>query len=142
MSHGTSKSRRKKAGPAPGPNVAAHDRAVYTGLLMIGVFVVLLAVPLTEGALWRHTLIGYLLLMAIMINGFAWRACRGGKLARWQAALARIPLRWAGFGAKGGKPLETAHGRREARTALLLSIAASVVLLGILTVILIPGVAT
>jgi len=132
MSHGASKTRRKRTGGAPKLDVATRDRAVYTGLYMIGVFVVLLAVPLTEGALWRHTLIGYLLLMAIMINGFAWRAYRGGTLARWQATLARIPLRWAGYGARGTRPLEAAHGRPEARRALTFSVLLSVVIIAAL----------
>lgn len=140
MSKTTPKHKRKTSRVSDARTQVAPDRAVYTGFIMIGVFIILLSVPLTQGALWRHAVLLYLGLMAIFINRAAWRAYAGRRQFAWQASLARIPLRCVGYGVKGGKPIEAAHGKPEVRRIVLISIVFSIVLLAGLTVLFIPGI--
>jgi hypothetical protein len=56
----------------------------------------------------------------------------GGRLLPWQQSLARLSLRWAGFGTKGGRPLAAAHGSRPAKIMLLLTMVTSVVVIAFL----------
>ena len=114
------------------------DRAVYIGFTMLGTFVVLLSVPLTGGELWRHILIGYLGALAMLINLYAFRAYSGHKLFPWQQSLACMPLRWAGYGRKGGRPIEAAHDKREVLTAIMVSVIVCIILLFGLTTWLVP----
>jgi hypothetical protein len=116
----------------------ASDRTVYAALIIIGTFAVLLAIPLTGGKQVGAIAVGYVAAMAWLVNQNAFRAYRGMHLANWQAALARLPLRCAGFGAKGHKPLEAAKGQPAARTWLMVSIVVSILLVLGLLVLLVP----
>jgi hypothetical protein len=60
-------------------------------------------------------------------------------MANWQRALARLPLRFAGFGTKGGKPLEGAHNASQARSMIIVSIIVSLAIIVGLAFLLIPG---
>lgn len=139
MSKTASNHKRKTSKASRAINQVAPDRTVYAGFIMIGVFIVLLSVPLTQGAFWRHTALLYLGLIAIFINRAAWRAYAGRRQLAWQASLARIPLRCVGYGVKGGKPIEAAHDKPEVRWIVLISIVFSIVILAGLTVLFIPG---
>ncbi len=135
MSKPHGKSHRKKGGPPPARGT--NDAAIYAGLLLIGAFVTFLAYMLSGGERWREFALGYLIALTFLVNFYTFAACRGRRLARWQQSLARLPLRWAGFGTKGGRPLEAARGSPRARMMLLLSIATSLVIIVGLTFLLI-----
>ena len=139
MTKHTTKARRKKTSASKSRQHAMQDRGFYFGFIMIGGFIVLLSIPLTGGDYWRHTALFCFLLLVILINLAAWKAYAGGKLLSWQAALARIPLRAVGYGSKGGKPVEAAHDKPDAKLAIWLCLVISLVLLGGLAVLLIPG---
>ncbi len=117
----------------------APDGAVYIGLLMIGLFGVWLwTIAARDPDSWKHGLLGYLIAMAVLLNLYTWRACRGKHLVAWQRALARLPLRLAGYGSRGGRPLEAAHGSPRAMMMLYVSIATCAVVIAGLTFLLIP----
>ncbi len=123
---------REKAKAAPPQR--APDGAIYTGLVMIGIFAIALWALFAQGiGTWKQGLIGYVIAMALLINIFTFQACRGRHLAGWQQSLARLPLRWVGFGTRQGKPLEAAHGSPRAKAMLAVSIAASVLLVALLS---------
>ncbi len=105
------------------------DWMIYFGLLTIGVFGVALLGTIAGPGGWRSILIGYILAMICLINFSAYKAHRGQRLDRWQAALARIPLTFAGYGAIRGKRLTEAKADDRAGLALWMSIATSVVFL-------------
>lgn len=140
MSKSSSKHKRRTSKASRTRRQVAPDRAVYTGFIMIGVFILLLSVPLTQGVLWRHATLIYLGLMAILINRAAWKAYTGRRQFAWQASLARIPLRCVGYGTKGGRPIEAAHGKPVVRRIVLISILVSIVIIAGLTVLFIPGI--
>jgi uncharacterized protein (DUF983 family) len=120
------------------------DRQIYLGLLIIGGAVTLGAFLVSTGQseAWRWTALGYLALMAVLMNLFAFRAYRGKKLANWQAALARVPLRFAGYGTKHGKPLTAAHNAAHARSTIVLSLVLSLVVCVALWFVFFPSVLT
>jgi hypothetical protein len=128
MNRAAAKHRNRRHGNRP-PDDRRGDAGVYVGLLMVGAMAVGLWYLLSPTT-WTHGLIGYMLALAVLVNLYTWQVFRGRHLANWQKALARLPLRFAGFGTRGGKPLEAAHGQESARTMLLVSIAASVVIVG------------
>ena len=66
-------------------------------------------------------------------------AYRGKRMANWQQALARLPLRFAGYGTKHGKPLAAAHNAAAARKMIAISIVVSVLVLAGLALLLIPA---
>ena len=127
--------RKTKRSTPGGP--ALPDGAVWIGLAMIGVFAVALWYLISKET-WRHGVVGYVIAVALLLNLYVWRACTGRSLARWQKSLAKVPLRLAGYGARGGKPLEAAKGSPRARTMLFLSIATSAVVIVLATWLLIP----
>jgi len=140
MSKTSAKSHRKKksTGRAPtGPNTS--DLSIYIGLLIIGGAIALAASLLTEAENWREVALGYLVLMAILVNLYAVSAYHGKRMANWQQALARLPLRFAGFGTKHGKPLAAAHNAAAARKMISISIVVSVIVLVGLALLLIPA---
>ncbi len=118
------------------PSTGPPDGAVYVGLLMIGSFGVWMWTIL--GGQWQHAVVGYTIAIAVLINLYTWRVLNGKRLLGWQQSLARLPLRWVGFGTRGGKPLEAAHGSDRAKIMLFLSIATCAVIVAGLTVWLIP----
>jgi len=139
MSKTSAKSQRKKKSPGRKPTgPITSDLSIYIGLLMIGGAIVLAALLLTEGQNWREVALGYLVLMAFFINLYALGAYRGKRLANWQQALARLPMRFAGYGTKRGKPLAAAHNAAAARKAIAISIIVSVIILIGLAFLLIP----
>ncbi len=140
MSTSSGKRHRHKARAARPTSRRARDGTIYLGLVIIGAAVVVLGFLLDGG--W-HTLtgslaVGYLTLMAWLTNHSAYRAYRGQPMANWKQALARLPMRCVGFGAKGGKPLEAAHGAASARHMIVISAVFSVLVLAGLAFLLIP----
>ena len=139
MSKTSAKSQRKKKALARRPTGSTtSDLSIYIGLLMIGGAVVIGALLLTEGQHWREVALAYLVLMAFLVNLYAFGAYQGKRLANWQQALARLPLRWVGYGTKRGKPLTAAHDAPAARKMLIVSIIVSVLILIVLAFLLIP----
>lgn len=117
----------------------SNDAAVYSAFILVGVFIVFLAWLLDFAISWREVTLGYCAALAVLINMYAFQACRGTRLAGWQQALARLPLRFVGYGRTSAKPLEAAHGSDRAKMAVFVSIAVCVVILLALSVLLIPG---
>ncbi len=117
------------------------DGGVYIGLVMIGVFGIgLFSILSSENAdAWKQGVLGYVIAVAFLVNLYTWRVCAGKTLAGWQQSLARLPLRCAGFGTRGGKPLAAAHGSDRAKMMLFVSIATSAVVIVGLTLWLIPS---
>jgi hypothetical protein len=139
MSKTSAKSQRKKKAPARRPTGSTtSDLSIYIGLLIIGGAVVIGAYLLTTGGHWREVALAYLVLMAFLVNLYAFGAYQGKRLANWQQALARLPLRWVGYGTKRGKPLTAAHDAPAARKMLIVSIIVSVLILIVLAFLLIP----
>jgi hypothetical protein len=125
---------RKQAARAPSRRTGAPDGAIYIGLVMIGAFAVWLwtiVTPELQGS-WRHGLLVYVILVLALINAYTWQVYFGKRLYRWQQSLARLVLRWAGYGTRGGRPLEAAHGSRRAKVMLILAMATSVVIIAAL----------
>ena len=141
MSTPSAKRHRHKAKAARPTLRLARDGTIYLGLVIIGAAVVVLGFLLDGGwhALTGSLAVGYLALMAWLTNHAAYRAYRGQPMANWKQALARLPMRCVGFGAKGGKPLEAAHDAASALRMLVVSAVFSVVVLAGLAGLLIPG---
>jgi hypothetical protein len=140
MSKPSAKSQRKKRSPGRKPTgPTTSDLSIYIGLLMIGGAIVLGAYLLTTGAYWREVALGYLALMAFFINLYALGAYHGKRMANWQQALARLPLRFVGYGTRHGKPLAAAHNAAAARKMIGISMVASVIILIGLAFLLIPA---
>ena len=132
-----SSSRRKAKLHAPA-KPAVSDVAVYIGLLMIGAFAIMLAGLLLHDVVhWTHVFVGYLIAMVVLVNMYGWQAYLGKHLQGWQQALARLPLRIAGYGTKRGKPLPAAKGQADARMTLMLFGAGSVLIVAVVSVLLI-----
>lgn len=114
--HQRSRHGQQRVKPAAKP---MSDRAVYLGAVIVGFFVVMIGWLLSEGLFWRQTTLGYLALVMLNVNFAGWDICRGKRLSEWKRSLAKIPLRFAGYGTKNGKPLEAAHHQPVARRAML-----------------------
>jgi len=112
------------------------DGAIYIGILMVGAFGVLLWNVL-DGE-WQHALLGFVIAVAVLVNLFTFQVVRGKSVVPWGKALARLPLRFVGFGTRGGKPVEAAHGSPRAQAMLAVSIATSAVVIAGLTLLIIP----
>ena len=125
-----SKQRRKKRGGPPQikPTAPANDRTIYAGLIIIGLFFVLLAGLASSGHFKEYTIL-YVVLLAWFVNFYAARVYLGAHMANWKQAMARLPLRFVGYGTKKGKPLDAAHGHKEVRNALVLSIVISIAII-------------
>ena len=131
MSHSSTRSQQRRK-PAQAARSRASDGAIYIALIMIGAFAVFLAVVLTSQP-WQHFAVGYVIALLALTNLFGWQAWAGKHLAEWQQALAKVPLRFAGYGSKGGRPLEAAHGSAAARSALFIFLALSVAIIAAAT---------
>lgn len=119
------------------------DGQIYLGLLIIGAAATLFAFLLAAGEsseIWRSVALGYLIAMAFLMNLYAFQAYRGKKLANWQAALARVPLRFAGYGTRHGRPITAAHNAAHARSTILLSVVVSLAICVVLSFVFFPGV--
>jgi hypothetical protein len=82
----------------------------------------------------------YIVLVAWLTNAAAIAVYRGRSLPPWRQALARLPLRFAGYGTKGGKPVEAAHDQPIAKTVIIASLVITVVLLVVLALFIVPEV--
>ncbi len=137
MSTGHHKGKAK--GRPQSSNARSNDIAVYIAFALIGGFVGFLAHLANFGISWKEILLGYCAALAILINLYALQAYQGRSLANWQQALARLPLRFAGYGRKGAKPLEAAHNSEVAKMAIFISVAVCVIALLGLSMLLIPN---
>lgn len=127
------KGRRSKSGKGVmDPRRGATDRAIYISLIIIGLAVVAMGFLITTGAYWAEIGIGYIAIVAAVMNLSAWRAYRGRRVPLVQSALARIPLRPVGFGAKGGRPLAAAEGDARASSAIVISLILSIAVVAVL----------
>lgn len=126
-----------KAGRKGKATRTTPDRAYYGGIAIIIGFGLMLWYLVSPDTL-PHGAVGAAIAVAFLVNRSAYQAYRGRTLGALEQALARLPLRCVGFGRKGGRPIETAHGRREVLTILLVSIAFSVLVILGLTLWLIP----
>ncbi len=133
MSKSSSKSHSKKRAPAKVKAKAViPDGGIYTFIVGVGV-IGLVFWWASSPEDWQYGLVGYLIAVAIIVNLNAWKACQGHHLSSWQQSLARLPLRCAGYGLKGGHPIETAKGHKGAKTIVFLSIVFSVVVILLLS---------
>lgn len=120
------KKRKPQAGSKPRIDQRAVDRGVYGTIVLVGGFGLFLWWLVADDTL-PHAFVGLVLAILALINFYTWQACRGRHLAAWQRTFAGIPLRFVGFGTRKGKPIDAAHDRDEAKMALYISIAASVI---------------
>jgi hypothetical protein len=123
---------------APRPT---RDRTIYAGLVLIGFFTVAIGWVLFPDSGWLSagiTAVLYVATMAYLVNIHAWHVYRGRHLGNLSQSLARIPLRFVGYGTRTGKPLEAAHGHAEVRTALTMSLLVSLAIVVVLAMLLIP----
>jgi hypothetical protein len=110
--------------PAPTRQRGIGDGAVYILFVFLGVCVGFFA-WLVAGQSALPWVVGYALAILWLLNMAVVKAYRGGEMAGWQKSLARIPLRPAGYGVRGGKPVEAAHGDPQVRTALITTVCVS-----------------
>ena len=128
---------RKRAAAAKTSDGAVYFVLALIGLAFVGAAFLLQGSP---GQLVGPVAVGYCAVMAWFVHVSAWAAYRGRRNANWRQALARLPLRCAGFGAKGGKPLEAAHDVPAAKTTIVVSAVVTLVILVALAVWLIPAI--
>jgi len=112
--HGRPKGKARSAARPEG----VGDGAVYFLFVFLGACVGVFA-WLVAGQQATPWVVGYVIAVLWLLNMAVVRAYRGGELAPWQKSLARLPLRPAGYGVRGGKPIEAAHGQPEVRTAMI-----------------------
>ena len=121
---------RKHTARAPAGRKGPPDGAVYIGLFMIAAFAIWLWTIVAPGPdSWKHALLVCTVILLALVNLYTWRVYFGARLAPWKQSLARLSLRWAGYGTSKGRPLEAAHGSPAARTMLMLTMATSVVVI-------------
>jgi len=133
MSKSSSKSHPKKRSPDKAATGAViPDGGIYTFVVGVGAIGMVFWWATSRDD-WQYGLVGYLIVVAVLVNLNAWRACQGQRLSSWQQSLARLPLRCAGYGTKGGRPIEAAKSHQGAKTMVLISIAFSVAVLLLLT---------
>ena len=115
---------KSQAKPATSPT---SDLGLFVGLLLIGVFASFLMTLVLEITL-RQCALGFVIFMAVFINFSAVQAVWGETNLGWRKGLARLPLRFVGYGARGGKPLEAAKGSDKAKMMVFVSVAVSVLI--------------
>ena len=108
---------------------------MYIAFVLGGAFAMLLWWIADQDS-WKSGLIGYVIALAFLVNLHGWRAYLGRHLSGWQQALARLPLRCVGYGTKGGRPIEAAHGAPSVQMILFVSLAASAVIILLLSLLL------
>ena len=140
MTKSHAKTQHHKRKPVKPARQQDNDVAVYIGLLMIGLFSVALFGTLYQT--WQVFAVGYIIAILFLINLYGWRVYLGRDLAGWQRSLARLPMRFAGFGTKHGHALSAAKGQPQARTALLVCLVISLVIVGLAAYLLVPDLLT
>ena len=120
---------RKHTARAPAPRPGAPDGAVYIGVIMIAAFAVWMWTIVSGPNSWQPALLVCTVIVLALVNLYTWRVYFGARLAPWQQSLARLSLRWAGYGTRKGRPLEAAHGSRPAKIMLILTMVTSVVVI-------------
>ncbi len=113
----------------------SYDRGIYAVIIMVGLFGLGLWF-LADDQTFPHGVIGYVAVVLGFINWSAIKAWRGSAMSDWQRALARLPLRFAGYGTKGGKPVEAAREQEKVKMVLMISISLSIVILLAVTLLL------
>jgi hypothetical protein len=141
MSRSAERRRRRKRMYTPRPRAIKpmSDHAIYLGVAVIGLFTTILAWLFTDGRLWGAIGLVYVALVFYLINFYTFQAYRGKHLGNVSGALARVPLRFVGYGTKEGKPLEAAHDHPETRNALLLCLLICLVVLAGLSFVVVPS---
>jgi hypothetical protein len=140
MSKSSQQNRKRKKTNSPQkkpPERTISDRSFYLGFMFIGAFLIGL-VWLATGGHWKEPLLAYCLLLCLMTVSYAYRACRGEHLPPWRQSLAKLILRWAGYGTKDGKPIDAAHDAPAAKKAVGFGAVACLVVLAGLTLVLFP----
>lgn len=127
MSKAATKTNLKQSAAKRHAKERSNDKAVYITIIMVGLFI--LGVWFLASDSWPWAIVGMIGATLIMINLFGWKIIMGHKLAPWQRSLAKIPLRFVGYGTRRGKPLDAAHQSDTARMALYLAGALSVVII-------------
>ncbi len=135
-SHKSSSRAAAHSKPGPRQGTGPPDGAVYIGVAMVGVFGVWLWAIVAPPGYWKHGLMGYVIAVLVLVNLAAWRICLGNHLPPWQQSLARLVLRWAGYGTPGGRPLDAAHGSGRAKSMLLVSLGVSLAVIAALALVL------
>lgn len=133
------KSRRAGRGGRRKPRPGANDGVIYLAFVVLGVLMTVMGLLVFDA--WREVLVGYVGAMGYLINLYAFRAYQGIAIPGWQESLARIPLRFAGYGGRNGRPIEAAQGADTVRTTVLISTALSVVIVIIVGAVLLSGAA-
>ena len=126
MSKSSSKSHHKKRAPG---NTAKRsvipDGGIYTFIVGVGAIGMVFWWATSRDD-WQYGLVGYLIIVAALVNINAWKACKGYHLSSWQRSLARLPLRCVGYGTKSGHLIENAKGHHNAIVMVLVSIIFSI----------------
>ena len=132
MTKSAARGRSKKSSASRSARRTVPDGGVYIAFVLGGAFAMLLW-WIADPDTWRSGLIGYIIARALLVNVNGGGGDRGGVLSGGHLALARLPLRCVGDGAKGGRPIETAHGAPNARMILFVSFAVSAAIILLLS---------
>jgi FlaA1/EpsC-like NDP-sugar epimerase len=135
--------RRKQKSPGrsastASPRYVARDRTIYIGIVAITLFAMFLIALLIGPEQWPVTALAAVIVLSWLVNWHAFLAVRGTHMAHWKQALARLPLRCAGYGSKGGRPLDAAHNEPQAMKMVIISTVTSVVIIAVLAVLIVP----
>lgn len=131
------KVKRKVHAPQPQQSRPTSDKVIYSGLMLIGFFACAIGSIIFEDQ-WRLIAVSYVAILAYLVNINVWHVYRGKHLGNLASSLARIPLRFVGYGTKGGKPLEAAHDHASTLRAFFVSVIVSLLIVAVLALLLIP----
>jgi hypothetical protein len=120
-----SKSKRQPNRPA---NPKANDVGMFGGIVLIGIFVALLGMFSGPGNITKFVYV-YAAIVIALINLSVWQMVLRGRVAPIQKPLARLPLRFVGFGLPKTRPLEAAKGEPVARQAAIITSVISVIVI-------------
>jgi hypothetical protein len=123
------KEKKRMVAPRAKPPRKTSDKAIYLGAVLVGFFAVMLAALFMGLHFWPVLSVAYLALVAYVISYDTWQIYRGKHLANWHQAMAKLPLRFVGYGTRQGKPLEAAHDHPEVFKALSIFVVVSLIVL-------------
>ncbi len=135
MSRSTSKNPRGKAAAQRSAARRNQDRGVFAVVVMVSLFILGLWF-LASAETFPYAVIGCVIAILGFFNLYTLKVIRGQKLAVWQKPFARLPLRFAGFGGRGMKPLEAARGEQAAMMAFYIALAVSVAIIVVVTLLM------